>query len=69
MSDDKNKRGGGDRRTVAGDEAYEVEYFARKHGLSAEQARELIARVGNSREALDRAAEELKGQGAGASAA
>jgi hypothetical protein len=60
MADDKSKVGGQDRRTVAGDEPYEVEYFARKHGLSAQQARELIARVGNNRSELDAAAEHLK---------
>jgi hypothetical protein len=61
MADDKTKVGGADRRTVAGNEPYEVEYFARKHGLHAEQARELIGRIGNDRAALDAAAEQLKG--------
>jgi hypothetical protein len=37
-----------------------VEYFARKHGLSAQQARELISQHGNDRAALDAAAEKLK---------
>ena len=60
MSDDKNKIGGADRRTVAGDEPYEVEYFARKHGLDAGKARELIASIGNDRSKLDAAAEQLK---------
>jgi hypothetical protein len=46
---------------VAAGEPYEVEYFARKHGLHADQARDLIARVGNDRAALDAAAEQLKG--------
>lgn len=60
MSDDKNKVGAQDRRTVAGREAYEVDYFARKHGIPAEQARELIDRHGNDRETLDREAGKLK---------
>jgi hypothetical protein len=60
MADDKSKVGGQDRRTVAGNEPYEVEYFARKHGLSAQQARELISQHGNDRAALDAAAEKLK---------
>ena len=38
MADDKSKRGGPDRRRVAGDEGYEVNYFARKHGISTQQA-------------------------------
>ncbi len=62
MADDKTKTDERDRSQVAGGEAYEVEYFAQKHGLSAQQARDLIADVGNDREALDRAAEEIKGE-------
>jgi hypothetical protein len=60
MSDDKDKRGGGDRMRVAGGEDYEVEYFAKKHGISAAQVRELIARVGNDRDKLEAAAKDLK---------
>lgn len=60
MADDKSNRGGRDRATVAGGEAYEVDHFARKHRLSAEQAHELIARHGNNREELDAAAQRLK---------
>jgi len=59
MSDDKSRRGGADRRTVAGGEDYEVEYFAEKHGLTREQAEDLIGRVGNDRERLDAEAEKL----------
>ncbi|NUQ18316.1 MAG: DUF3606 domain-containing protein [Sphingomonas sp.] len=62
MADDLQNVGGRDRDRVSGSEGYEVEYFARKHGISTEQARELIRRVGNDRAALDRAAEELKGR-------
>lgn len=60
MSDDTNNRGAQDRARVAVDQPYEVEYFARKHGLTMEQARELIERVGNSRAKLDAAAEQIK---------
>ncbi len=60
MSDDKSKRGSADRAKVAGGEPYEVEYFARKHGISQAQARNLISEVGNDRAALDAAAEKLK---------
>ncbi|MBA2934555.1 DUF3606 domain-containing protein [Sphingomonas sp. CGMCC 1.13654] len=60
MSDDKTNRGEGDRSRVAGGEDYEVEYFARKHGISVEQARKLIDTHGNDRETLDREAEKLK---------
>lgn len=60
MSDDKSHIGEPDRSRVAGGEDYEVQYLAKKHGLSAEQARELIARHGNDRDTLDREAEKLR---------
>jgi hypothetical protein len=60
MSDDKSKVGAQDRSRVAGDEDYEVRYFADKHDISMDEARDLIARHGNDREALDRAAEGMK---------
>ena len=60
MADDKTNVGAADRRTVAGGEEYEVDYFASKHGISREQAQELIRRVGNNRAALDAAAEQFK---------
>lgn len=59
MADDKTKQGR-DREQVSAGENYEVQHFAKKHGITVEQARELIERHGNSREALDRAAEQLK---------
>jgi hypothetical protein len=59
MPDDKRKRGGPDRKRVAGGEGYEVSYFARKHGISRDKARQLIDRVGNDREQLNRAAGRL----------
>jgi hypothetical protein len=60
MADNKAKRGGGDRSRVASAEGYEVRYFARKHGISSQQARELIGKVGNDRTKLNAAAEALK---------
>ncbi|WP_422057913.1 DUF3606 domain-containing protein [Sphingomonas sp.] len=60
MADNKAKRGGADRRTVAAGEGYEVSYFARKHGISRDQAETLIQRVGNDREKLNAAAQKLK---------
>jgi hypothetical protein len=62
MSDDLGNVGQRDRDRVSGGEGYEVEHFAQKHGISIEQARELIARVGNDRAALDAAAEQMKGR-------
>lgn len=60
MADDKTNRGGRDRATVSAEEPYEVEYFARKHGISREQAQELIEKIGGNRAKLDAAAEKLK---------
>ena len=60
MADNKAKRGGTDRRTVAAGEGYEVNYFARKHGITKQQAEDLIKRVGNDREKLNAAAAKLK---------
>lgn len=60
MADNKSKRGGGDRKRVAAGQGYEVTYFARKHGLTSEQAREIIKRVGNDREKLNAEAEKVK---------
>jgi Protein of unknown function (DUF3606) len=59
MPDDKSKVGQPDRGRVAGDQDYEVRYLADKYGLSQEQARELIARIGNDRKKLDEAAKGL----------
>lgn len=60
MADDKSKRGKPDRSKVASGEGYEVNYFARKHEITAQQARDLINRVGNNRDKLNTAAERLK---------
>ena len=59
MPDSKRKRGASDRRKVANNEPYEVDYFARKHDISREQARELIRRIGNDRDKLNAAASTL----------
>ena len=61
MADDPSKRGGRDRAEVAAGEGYEVDYFARKHGITPAQARQLIADVGNDRARLDEAAARLTG--------
>lgn len=59
MADNKSKRGAGNRRQVAGGESYEVNHFARKHGISKDQAEGLIKRIGNDREKLNAAAAKL----------
>jgi len=50
MADSKLKRGKRDRERIALGEAYEVNYFARKHGLSRGQAENIIKRARGSRE-------------------
>lgn len=60
MADNKQHVGEPDRGRVSGSEEYEVRYFADKHGISMDQARALIRQHGNRRDALDRAAEQLK---------
>jgi hypothetical protein len=62
MPDDTTQVGAQDRSRVAGEQEHEVRYFAEKHGISIEQARELIERHGNDRETLDAAAAKLGGR-------
>ena len=59
MADDKSNRGGPDRSRVSGEQGYEVEYFARKHGITKDQAEKLIKEHGSNRAQLDAAAEKL----------
>jgi hypothetical protein len=61
MADDKSDVGGRDRSRVAGGQNYEVRHFAEANGISIEQAEQLIARHGNSREELERAVRQMKG--------
>ena len=60
MADDKSIVGGQDRARVAGGEDYEVRDFASRHGISPDEVREMIKRVGNSREAREKVALRLK---------
>lgn len=59
MPDNKTKLDFRDRNGVAGDEEYEVGYFASKFGLTIPEVRELIAKHGNDRETLEREAKAL----------
>ena len=54
----RKKRGSGilQRRS---DEPYNVDYFARKHDISPEQARELMRKIGRDRDKLNEAAAKL----------
>ena len=61
MADNTKNRGGRDRSRVAGGQGYELGYFARKHGISRDEAKKLIDRIGNDRAKLNAAAEKLRG--------
>ena len=50
---DKSNRGAQDRARVAAGQPYEVSYFARKHGISAADARAIIKQAGNDRPAAN----------------
>jgi uncharacterized protein YjcR len=67
MPDDKTKVGKPDRSRVSADQDYEVRNIAEKFGLSANQVRELMLRVGNDRDDVEKAARELSGRSQGRS--
>jgi hypothetical protein len=60
LADDRTNRGEPDRSKVSGSEDYELDYLARQYGMTREQARDLVKRVGNNRVKLDEAAKRLK---------
>ena len=60
MPDDKSFVGGADRARVSAAEDYEVEAFARRHGMTPDEVREMVARIGNDRDALEREAAKLR---------
>jgi transposase-like protein len=59
MADDKTKLGSADPDRVARGQDYEVEYFARRYGISPDQVHQLIRQLGNDRGKLDEAAAKL----------
>ena len=54
------KHGAQDRGRVAAGQDYEVAQFAKKHGISTDEARELIEKHGNSRVLLEKAVKWLR---------
>ena len=67
MPDDKTKVGKPDRSRVSADQDYEVRNIAEKFGLTVDQVRELMLRVGNDRDDVEKAARELSGRSQGRS--
>ena len=59
MADDKTHIGEPDRSRVSGDQDYEVSYLSEKFGLSADEVRQLIKRVGNDSQKLEEVARTL----------
>lgn len=51
--DVKNKRGKPDRSRVAAGEQYALRYFARKHGIGSDEARNILEKAGPNREAAN----------------
>ena len=62
MPDDKTKVGKPDRSRVSADQDYEVRNIAEKFGLTVDRVRELMLRVGNDRDDVEKAARELSGR-------
>lgn len=61
MADDASKRGPQDRSRINTNEDYEVRYWSQKFGVSPQQLKAAVRRVGNSAEAVERV---LKASGA-----
>jgi hypothetical protein len=57
MADDKSKRGPQDRSRINTAEDYEVRYWSEKFGVSAEELKAAVKKVGDSAAAVER---ELK---------
>jgi hypothetical protein len=62
MADDKTKTGKQDRDRVSVGEDYEVNNFARKHGMTAEEARRVISKNGPMRDDAEAAARRGSGK-------
>ena len=60
MSDNRSILPGPDRVRAAGAEDYELHAFARRHGLTPDEVREMVERVGDDRDALEREAAKLR---------
>jgi hypothetical protein len=54
MCDDPKQKGGRDRSRINTSEDYEVRYWSKKFGLSAEELKAAVKKVGNSAEAVQK---------------
>jgi hypothetical protein len=53
MADDRTKRGPQDRRRISLREQYEVQYWTKKLGVTVDELKAAIKRVGNSAKAVE----------------
>jgi hypothetical protein len=60
MADDKSKVGGQDRKRINLSEDYELRDWSKKFGVSAEELKRAVAKVGDRAEDVER---ELKNKG------
>jgi hypothetical protein len=62
VENSRSQVGEPDRSLAAAGERYDVQHLAERHGISTDEARELIERFGLDRDVLDREAEKLRRQ-------
>lgn len=60
MADNKDLQDGRDRSKVSGSEPYELQHIAEKHGVTIDEVKKVIERVGSSREKIE---EQLSNRG------
>lgn len=60
MADDKSRSGGQDRQRISLEEDYEVRDWSAKFGVTPEELKQAVARVGNRAEDVER---DLRGRG------
>jgi len=59
MRDNKSIVTGPDSTPAIGADDYDLHAFARRHGLTPDEVREMVERVGDDRDALEREAAKL----------
>lgn len=61
MSDDKNQSGGQDRQRINLGEDYEVRHWSTRFGVTPEQLRNAVARVGDRADEVERYLKDAAG--------
>jgi len=61
MSDDKSKSGGQDRKRINVNEAYELRDWAAKFGVSQDELRQAVAKVGDRADEVERHLKSVNG--------